>query len=390
MQNAIFIHPVGGQPIRLTPAHYSAEADFQDLLSRYPDLLAGDQIDRENPRRWLLVDAEVGIAGEEGGSDRWSLDHLFVDQDAIPTLVEVKRKSDTRLRREVVGQMMDYAANATVYWPGSALRDGFEKRCLAAGEDPADLFAAFAGDESDYDAFWETAVANLREGRVRLLFVADEIPGELQRVVEFLNERMSPTEVLATEIRRYAGEGYTTHIPRLFGHTAEAAQRKSRRTRSSRVSEDLLDERQYLELVEKRGGAALASGVARVLEWLRATPTIRYRITETPYNLTLKSQLELSGGAPYFLRIFGPDAGEDQRRIEYSIHQYPPFDHPDLLEEFRARLSRIPTLSMSVEELARSKSIPSAVLEDEAAVETLVEVLGWALQEIVAVEPNAV
>jgi hypothetical protein len=31
-----------------------------------------------------------------------------LDQDAVPTLVEVKRSSDTRIRREVMGQMSDY------------------------------------------------------------------------------------------------------------------------------------------------------------------------------------------------------------------------------------------------------------------------------------------
>ncbi|MCO6480232.1 MAG: hypothetical protein J5I94_26570 [Phaeodactylibacter sp.] len=45
------------------------------------------------------------------------MDHLFVDQDAIPTLVEVKRSTDTRIRREVVGQILDYAANAALFWP---------------------------------------------------------------------------------------------------------------------------------------------------------------------------------------------------------------------------------------------------------------------------------
>ena len=38
------------------------------------------------------------------------MDHLYIDQNAWPTLVEVKRSKDTRIRREVVGQMMDYAA----------------------------------------------------------------------------------------------------------------------------------------------------------------------------------------------------------------------------------------------------------------------------------------
>jgi len=57
----------------------------------------------------------MSIPDREDGSGRWSLDHLFLDQDSIPTLVEVKRSSDTRIRREVVGQILDYAANALVY-----------------------------------------------------------------------------------------------------------------------------------------------------------------------------------------------------------------------------------------------------------------------------------
>jgi hypothetical protein len=99
----------------LSQQPYPNEDDFQLLLERYPDLLAGDQMNEAVPRRWLLVAREMGVPGEEGGVDQWSLDHLFLDQDGIPTLVEVKRRSDTRIRREVVGQMLDYAANAVVY-----------------------------------------------------------------------------------------------------------------------------------------------------------------------------------------------------------------------------------------------------------------------------------
>jgi len=32
---------------------------------------------------------------------------------------------------------------------------------------------------------------------IRMLFVADRIPAELRRIVEFLNEQMDPAEVLA-------------------------------------------------------------------------------------------------------------------------------------------------------------------------------------------------
>ena len=34
----------------------------------------------------------------------------------LSTVVEVKRGADTRVRREVVGQMLDYAANASTTW----------------------------------------------------------------------------------------------------------------------------------------------------------------------------------------------------------------------------------------------------------------------------------
>ncbi len=106
----------------LSQQPYANEDLFQSLLEQYPDLLAGEQIDEANPRRWLLVAREVGVPGEEGGGNQWSLDHLFLDQDAVPTLVEVKRASDTCIRREVVGQMLDYAANAVVYWPVETIR----------------------------------------------------------------------------------------------------------------------------------------------------------------------------------------------------------------------------------------------------------------------------
>ncbi len=77
--------------VPMQAASFASEDDFQRLLADFPALLAGDQMDRDNPRRFLLISREQGIGLEEGGSARWSLDHLFLDQEGIPTLVEVKR-----------------------------------------------------------------------------------------------------------------------------------------------------------------------------------------------------------------------------------------------------------------------------------------------------------
>src|SRR5690606_21214758 len=111
---------------------YASEARLQELLASYPNLVPGEQIDTNAPRRWLLVKREASIPAEEDGAGRWSVDHLFLDQDAVPTLIEVKRSTDTRIRREVVGQMLDYAANCVVYWPVEYMRAQFEASRRAA------------------------------------------------------------------------------------------------------------------------------------------------------------------------------------------------------------------------------------------------------------------
>jgi hypothetical protein len=107
MSRRIFLIPETGGLREMVEQGFDAESVLQELLSDYPDLLAGDQMNEQEPRRWLLVSREAGVPDRLDGSNRWSLDHLFLDQDGVPTLVEVKRSTDTRIRREVVAQMLD-------------------------------------------------------------------------------------------------------------------------------------------------------------------------------------------------------------------------------------------------------------------------------------------
>ena len=143
MSGHIFNIQDDGKLVEMNEAPFSNEDIFQSLLEQYPNLLAGDQINSAEPRRWLLICREMGVPAEKLGSDRWSLDHLFLDQDATPTLVEVKRSSDTRIRREVVGQMLDYAANAVVHWSIDQITNAYRNQCDNDGTDP--VAGNFAG-----------------------------------------------------------------------------------------------------------------------------------------------------------------------------------------------------------------------------------------------------
>lgn len=266
MPGGIFHIDGDGRLVELTEQAYDSESLLQKLLADYPALLAGDQISSDDPRRWLLVRREAGIPDREHGHDRWSVDHLFLDQDAIPTFVEVKRSTDTRIRREVVGQLLDYAANAAVYWPVERIQSDFERSCEEREEDPSEQLALFLDEDQEPDGFWEQARTHLQAGRLRLLFVADRIPTELRRVVEFLNGQMERTEVLAVEIKQYTNAtGGRSLVPRVIGQTANSESAK----KSVRAPGHRWDESSFLEdLKQKSGETALA--VARsLIAWAR-------------------------------------------------------------------------------------------------------------------------
>lgn len=222
MSDTIYVKDEDGRLQPLNTATYQQETDLHDQLAAHPNLLAGSQIDPSRPRRWVLVAREYGI-GDGNSASRWPIDLLFLDQEGIPTLVEVKRSTDTRIRRKVVGQMMDYAANAIRYGDVNTIRQAFHR---THPNDP-DVLERELG-VTDGAAYWSDVSSNLEQGRVRMIFVADQIPRELRRIVEFLNEQMRPAEVLAVAVQPYADADDTQQVfvPRVIGQTEAAMQKK--------------------------------------------------------------------------------------------------------------------------------------------------------------------
>ena len=184
MAEGIFVIHSDGQLRELTEQPYDSEDLLQRLLADYPDLLAGKQMDPESPRRWLLVAREAPVPDTSDSPGRWSVDHLFLDQDAIPTLVEAKRSTDTRIRREVVGQMLDYAAHSVVHWSSAKLREQFGETVGRREGDPEAALREFLGPDADQEDFWRRVDRNLQSGRIRMVFVADDVPAELRRIVD--------------------------------------------------------------------------------------------------------------------------------------------------------------------------------------------------------------
>ena len=95
------------------------------------------------------------------------------------------------------------------------------------------------------------------------MFVADKIPSELQRIVEFLNGQMDPAEVLALEVKQYMGQGLKTLVPKIIGLTAAVQEKKSSGSREARQ----WDEPSFFQDLESRRGVEEAKVARKILEW---------------------------------------------------------------------------------------------------------------------------
>lgn len=255
MADTIFLEGEAGDLVEVRETPYPSEDDFQRLIERHPAILAGGQIAPEDALRFVLISREMGVPETEKGGSQWYLDHLFIDQNGIPTFVEVKRSTDTRIRREVVGQMLDYAANATEYWSVADIRQLYEK-----GGHARTLEDDWGFDEAQVEAFWTEVGDHLRAGKVRLLFVADQIPKTLLRIIEFLNNQMVNTEILGLEIKQYfSGDGRRIVVSRAVGQTVQADDVKKPEKRE-------WDRDSFLEDVERVGGSDARDLAARAME----------------------------------------------------------------------------------------------------------------------------
>jgi hypothetical protein len=368
VSDAIFLVRGGEELVQLRPTGYPNEDLLQELIAKFPGVLAGEE--GGVPNRWLLVGREAGLPDTEDGSDRWAVDHLFLDQDAVPTLVEVKLARDTRIRREVVGQMLDYASNAVVYWPIERLRELFLRQCQQEGHDPDQLLAQVAGPEADPEVFWGQADENLRAGRLRLVFVADEIPRELRRIIEFLNGQMS-ADVIGIEVKQYLGDELTTLVPKVIGQTAEAEARKRRSP--GRATRQWDADSFFAVMAEKRPAAEVA--VARTLFELAGERGWQPMFGSGRINGSWLPTLQANGHSyrPFALYTNGVLAVAFE-----PLANRPPFDQQETRLELLRHLNQISGVSIDALNVDRYQTVPLATIAADANAPSLFgETLDW-------------
>lgn len=197
------------------------DKELQLLLEKNLELLLGDQISPAEPCQWLLIKREMPVTDPSTGLDRWSIDFFLTDQSGIPTLVECKRCNDSRSRREVIGQMFEYAANGHHYW------DSARMQAFATASNGGETALRTRLDEMRPEAedspesYFSLVERNLRSGKMRLIFFLEDSPLELRSMVEFLSGQLQDTQIFLVEARQFEQGSSRIVVPWLFGFSDE-------------------------------------------------------------------------------------------------------------------------------------------------------------------------
>jgi len=217
------LHPLPARPWRAGLRGETLEAALQSLIEEHPEVLPGRQMDptSDDPPRFALLRREMTVT-------RWGLDLLLVDHRGVLTLVETKLTENPEARREVIGQILEYAANAANAWGGGRAREQAREYWSRKGRDVDAVVVATFGPDFDVEEFWRTIEENLRYGKIRLIVAADALRPEVRRIIEYLNAEMSTAEVYGLELRRHGDESGPVFLTsQLVGQTQATAEHKA-------------------------------------------------------------------------------------------------------------------------------------------------------------------
>lgn len=153
-----------------------SEAEIQTLIHENPSCLPIQEIDP-------LFAGPVPICTELN-TLAGPIDNLMVTPSGLPILVECKLWRNPEGRREVVGQILDYAKELS-RWSASDLEREVNKRLKRKGNPVLGLIHE-AGHDVDEVEFNDNLTINLRRGRFLLLIVGDGIREGVEAIAEYL------------------------------------------------------------------------------------------------------------------------------------------------------------------------------------------------------------
>ena len=144
------------------------------------------------------------------------------------TVVETKLRRNREARREVVGQIIEYASHVSQWTAADVYRianEYFTKSEKAPqsykGKTLDEIMKGIVGDEFSDEDFRIKIGQNLRDGRIRLVIAVDELIEPLRATVTFLNSH-SNFDILLLQVTDFEeSKDKKVLVPLLFGYAAK-------------------------------------------------------------------------------------------------------------------------------------------------------------------------
>ena len=216
MSNRVVKSPVivdkKGKPNYPEIERIPSEKWLQDFLPLCPDVLPVADID-SNYADLTYVCNEASIKTSKKGTGH--VDVIFISKSGRLVLVETKLHRNPESCREVLGQILDYAANIRASdWDYSTLNDLYGKNDLYS-----DMQKKFK-DLPDEDTFIQNVNRYIKQAEFLMMIVGDTIRPTVENIAAFVNSPIDMKYKLTLcEIKTYKmGDKYLV-IPQLTTDT---------------------------------------------------------------------------------------------------------------------------------------------------------------------------
>lgn len=221
---ARILHMSGGSIEPIDSTKFLKEANLHDYLEKYPELIPFEEIE-DDPPTALVIGREVSVRSG-------SIDLLIIDASGRLTIVETKLAKNPEARREVVGQVIEYASFVSQWTADQVEHQAVDYlKCGSAEEFYLRLSTKDQSVEPiDATAFKIQVEKNLKDGNLRLVIAVDEIVESLRSIVVFLNS-FTRFDFVLLQLHEYSlGNDDHVFIPSLFGQMKPTSQRPPTRT----------------------------------------------------------------------------------------------------------------------------------------------------------------
>ena len=182
----------------------------------------------ENPQILPVDNLEIGFTpliplGREISTSVGFIDNLFISSDGYLTIVETKLWRNPEAKREVVGQIIDYAKDLT-NWTFDKLNSEVKNRNIE-NKGIIEAIQEFEELDEEYEAkLIDNIERNLKRGRFLLLIVGDGIRESVEDMVDYLSNSAQLLFTLGlVELQVYKAttdESYIV-VPNLITRTKE-------------------------------------------------------------------------------------------------------------------------------------------------------------------------